>query len=355
MNTRHPAKRPVSFCKISVLLVVLGLTLESAPALAQAIYAARVSGTNWTSPWWEIQNGGTPYNVSLGFSTGPGLPARDGSFYHTANTMVPGQGFGCQLQGDIVPGHVYLIEVTIPVINSSADLIMSLSSTNGTLGAYPTGGPLITTPAFRGAVSGDRWGVVGFITNHPGTLHPAVEFRYVSGSNNRSYADGIRFTAGPCSIAPVLLPGPLTDGDTEVTVTGVGASARAVTIYQKMGPGFWIPSGQLTSGIVAGTNVVPLTTPLVRGAQVMATHAADCESVPSNILWVGLPALHIRFSETNVILSGASSGNTVILQKTLNLTEPSTWTPLQTNTPGPNFEFTVPFASPAAFFRIQSY
>src|SRR5439155_14964692 len=106
----------------------------------------------------------------------------------------------------------------------------------------------------------------------PGQLHPAVMFTFLSGVNNRSYADCIRFTQVQNCIAtaPVATAGPYAAGTTNVTVTGV-TNATAVTIYQKIGAGAPTVIGMLTTGIVDGNNVVPCTTALVKGAQIIAT------------------------------------------------------------------------------------
>jgi hypothetical protein len=247
-------------------LAFLGsLAIMATSANAQFIYAARVSGTTWTPPFWEIPNGGTAYATSTGLSGQPGLPSRAGCFFHTASTMIAGQGFGCQLTNDTVPGATWIIEVTIPTSNASADLIMAVGCTNGTLSVSQTA-------AFQAANAGSKWALVGYVTNNPGTLHPAITFAYVSGTSLRSYADCIRFTRVQNCIAtaPVAPAGPFSAGSTNVTVTGV-TNATAVTVYQKIGAGAPTVIGVLTTGIVDGNNVVTCTNALVKGAQVMTT------------------------------------------------------------------------------------
>src|SRR5215475_3297677 len=232
MRIRNLFLKPNS-AALKVSLAVAGLlALVATSANAQFIYAARVSGTTaWTPPFFEIRNGGTAYATSAGLSGQSGLPTRVGCWYHTANTLIVGQGFGCQLTNDVDPGATWIIEVTVPTSNSSADLLMAVSSTNGTLSVSQT-------DAFQSANGANKWGFVGYITNNPGQLHPTVLFTYLSGSNLRSYADCIRFTKVENCIAtaPVSTSGPYAAGTTNVTVTGV-TNATAITVYQKVGTG----------------------------------------------------------------------------------------------------------------------
>jgi hypothetical protein len=252
---------------LRTILALLGLlALIGTSAKAQFIYASRVAATtNWTAPWFEIRPSGTVYSTSTGLSGQSGLPTRAGCFFHTASTLTVGQGFGCQLINDTVQGATWIIEVTVPTSNSSSDLLMAVSTTNGTLSVSQTA-------AFQTANGANKWGFVGYITNSPGQLHPTVMFTYLSGANLRSYADCIRFTQVQNCIAtaPVPTVGPYAAGTTNVTVTGV-TNATAVTVYQKIGTGAPTMIGMLTTGILDGNNVVNCTNALVKGAQVMAT------------------------------------------------------------------------------------
>ena len=262
-KSSFPKTRAIALKAFLILAGLLGLLATSANA--QFIYAARVSGSTWTPPWWEIHPNGSVYSISSGLSGQAGLPSRVGCWYHTASTLTVGQGFGCQLTNDVDPGATWIIEVTVPTSNASADLIMAVGCTNGTLSVSQTA-------AFQAANAGSKWGLVGYVTNNPGTLHPAIEFTYVSGTSLRSYADCIRFTKVENCIAtaPVATAGPYAAGDTNVTVTGV-TNATAVKVYQKIGAGAPTLVGLLTTGIVDGKNVVPCTSALVKGAQVIAT------------------------------------------------------------------------------------
>jgi hypothetical protein len=249
----------------TALVIICFIFAMASSANAQFTYAARVSGTTWTPPFWEIPNGGTAYSTSTGLSGQSGLPTRAGCFYHTASSLTVGQGFGCQLTNDTDPGATWIIEVTVPTSNASADLIMAVGCTNGSLSVSQT-------TAFQAANGGNKWALVGYVTNNSGTLHPAITFTYVSGSNLRSYADCIRFTKVENCIAtaPITTAGPFSAGDTNVIVRAV-TNATAVSVYQKIGAGAPSLIGVLTSGIVDGDNVVSCTNALVKGAQVMAT------------------------------------------------------------------------------------
>src|ERR1051326_5540414 len=111
---------------LKIVLPLAGLMcLMATSAQAQFIYAARVSGTTWPPPFWEIHPSGTVYSTSTGLSGQSGLPSRAGCFFHTASTLTVGQGFGCQLTNDTAPGATWIIEVTVPTSNDSADLIMA--------------------------------------------------------------------------------------------------------------------------------------------------------------------------------------------------------------------------------------
>src|SRR6267142_5950311 len=98
---------PSTFRTAAAFLSLMAVLATSANA--QFIYASRVTGTTWTPPFWEIPNGGTAYATSAGLSGQSGLPTRVGCFYHSANTLVVGQGFGCQLTNDTVPGATWII------------------------------------------------------------------------------------------------------------------------------------------------------------------------------------------------------------------------------------------------------
>jgi len=129
---KNPSSPTAKLLKTASALVGLA-TLIATSAQAQFIYASRVSGTTWTPPFWEIRNGGTAYSTSTGLSGQSGLPSRVGCFFHSVNTLIAGQGFGCQLTNDTAPGATWIIEVTVPTSNDSTDLIMAVGCTNGTL------------------------------------------------------------------------------------------------------------------------------------------------------------------------------------------------------------------------------
>jgi len=80
----------------------------------------------------------------------------------------------------------------------------------------------------------------------------------------------------PCiNTEGVLTIGPISASDPEVTVTGVSASATAVTVYQDSGPGgLMLPIGVKTSDITAGNNQVGVSG-LVKTGKVVATQTVN--------------------------------------------------------------------------------
>lgn len=177
-----------------------------------------------------------------------------------------------------VPGGVYRIYhvYSSTAGNVSTNLIMGITNVaDCTLSAT-------NTDKFQrqyGLVSGgaNQYQFLGFVTNNPGTANPVITFYYVSGSvdagaaNQRLVVDTFRFILNdPCLDIPnVSATGPLGASLNDVVVTGVSASATAVTVYQDSGAGM-VQIGTLNAGVVAGNNSVPVTG-LVKGAQVAAT------------------------------------------------------------------------------------
>ena len=260
------------------LMIALGLSAFGAgPALAQdIIYSARVSGGTFTTPFYEVRNGGTAYATSTGKGTAAGVNAsRAGCFFHTASTLVLGQGFGCQLVDDTAgqAGQTWAVYVNVPSSNDSNDLLMNITSTNSLITSDLAGTtPITTTTAFQVAIGGGSlWGLVGYIKVTSGSgLHPHILFTYNSGVNLRSYADSIKFSACSSPTAAVTVRPPYTTNMTSVIVAGVDATATKVSVYQRVGIGSATLLGSITSGIVAGDNTVPVSG-LTPGANISAT------------------------------------------------------------------------------------
>ncbi len=364
------------FTKFSTLLTAVTLAACAlTPAFSQdAIYAARVSSTDsnvWDSPFYWVSNGGTAYGLSTGVSTAPGTPSRLGCYYHTASTLTVGEGFGLVhtrgLRSSDGVCLVYLVSVTLPSLNASTDLVMSVGSTNCDIsyvyGSTAAGGWTNTT-AFQAAHSGGIWGEVCRLTPHMGVTQPHIEFKYVSGTDKRSYADCVRFQEPCCDfIAPdpnLVVQAPACTNVPYVTVTGeTNANDRALLVYQRAGYTETL-IGQLTNGVVLGTNLVPVTwradSP---GALVYVTRISYyCgQSMPTYLgCIVGSGAdLRITGCADGVVQYLGGCGARFVLLKSASLgAAPGSWQRAGTNTSTPG-AFTIPTlgSEPQLFYRIQ--
>lgn len=165
------------------LLVLLGGSLSAAVGQPYIIYAARATSTSaeaWDPPFYWIPAGGTPFGLSTGLSSTPGLPTRLGCYYHTVNTLAVCEGFGLVHIQATEPSYGclrYLIQITVPTANASSDVIMTVSSTNCDIGPPSNPNtPLTQTDAFQAGRSGDRWGSVCYLTCRLGVTQPQIEF-----------------------------------------------------------------------------------------------------------------------------------------------------------------------------------
>ena len=240
-----PPRRKRQLAAVSALSlpIVLGLMAWGAVSASgqDAVYAARISSTDtsvWDPPFYWIAAGGTAYGLSTGKSqpTYPvGTPLRAGSYFHNTSTMTVGEGYGLVHTQGWCPNNIYEVDVTMPPGTLSTDVIMSVSSTNcdigGVFGATAAGGWTNTT-AFQAAYCGNQWARVCYLTNRPGVTKPHVEFKYVSGTSLRNYADCVRFHSTvvglcePCYIYGVL-----------PVIKGIGLAGGRVTISGSSGPG----------------------------------------------------------------------------------------------------------------------
>jgi hypothetical protein len=192
---------------VRMWLVAFGLTAwGAATAFSQdAVYAARVSSastTNWDAPFYWINCGAySPYGTSTRQSaaTDPvSTPTRDGCYWHTANLLSVGEGFGLVHVKGTQEGAVYEVDVTQPSYQVASDIMVNVGSTNCDIGAVfgaTADGGWTNATAFQAAHSADQWGRVCYLTNRPGVAQPHVDFKYVSGGigSNRNYADCVRF------------------------------------------------------------------------------------------------------------------------------------------------------------------
>lgn len=176
-----------------------------------------------------------------------------------------------------VPGGVYRL---YHVYSSSANNV----STSIILGATNTANCTLSftnTDKFQRAYGAAVGGVnpyqfIGWVTNDVATNSPIITFYFEggavsAGASQRLVVDTFRFDLeSPCLDVPkVNVTGPLAANLNTVVVSGVSASATAVTVYQDSGADY-VPIGTLTSGVVAGNNAVPVTG-LIKGATVAAT------------------------------------------------------------------------------------
>ena len=220
----------------------------------------------------------TEVSVTLGDvgakSSVTGSPSRSGCRGYLASALLTNPSAGV----DIAPklqgaGAVYQVDYTFSSAagNVSTDAVFSVTGT----GCTPS---FATTDKFQSKYGTNGWLLMGYITNDVGNANPVLSFRYLSGDitaanppNHRWLIDCFRFTlVTPClSVAVPNVVGPLAAGAaSKVTVTGVNASATAVTVYQDSGSGM-VPIGTATTGIAA-TTIVNCTN-LVKGAQASAT------------------------------------------------------------------------------------
>jgi len=201
---------------LRLFLLIVGLAASGvANAADQVTYCARVnssSTTVWDPPLWWISAGGSDYGTSTSKSTAATM-TRLGSYWHTANLLSPGEGFGVACSA-CTPGvdFVYEVEVTQPNSSVATDTIFGVCSTNCAVGGLSGGAGYPTnTTAFQAANSVNKWGFVCWLTNTLGVPNPEIEFHYVSGGapSAKHYADCVRFTlvSTPGSPRPVRLIG----------------------------------------------------------------------------------------------------------------------------------------------------
>jgi hypothetical protein len=199
-------KAVLSARRIERWLIAVGFVVwGGATAWSQdAVYAARVSSSStaqWDSPFYWIDYGlNSPYSVSTRQSsaTNPVTPTRLGSYYHTANLLSVGEGYGVVHTNGTQAGAVYEVQVTQPSFDVSTDIIMNVGSTNCDVGGVfraDAAGGWTNTTAFQAAYSANQWARVCYLTNRPGVTQPQVDFRYASSvtASLRNYADCVRF------------------------------------------------------------------------------------------------------------------------------------------------------------------
>jgi hypothetical protein len=161
--------------------------------------------------------------------------------------------------------------------NVSTNLILGVTNVEGCTLSWTN------TDKFQrkyGQPSPQSWQLLGFLTNNVDTSFPRIRFYFVdgvvnAGAQQRLLIEQFKFEFyDPCTDIPTVgVTGPLSTNVAAVTVTGVSANATNVTVYQDTGLGM-VQIGKLTSGVVAGNNVVPVAG-LIKGAQVAATQTTN--------------------------------------------------------------------------------
>jgi hypothetical protein len=253
------------FNKTSILLATLGVFAWTVAGAWEQVYCARVNSTSktvWDPPFWYIKEGDTDYSTSTAKCAAVTL-SRLGSYYHTANSMSPGQGFGlvcsnCTAVGD-GQSVIYKVEVTQPTSNLATDTIFGVCSTNCAIGGLSGGAGYATnTTAFQPSYSADKWGFVCWLTNNPGVSQPELEFHYVSGgvTSQRHHADCVRFTliSSSLNVSAVRITS-IAGG----TIQYLGGSATRFILLKSASPGADLTTWQRadTNNITPGFFTIP--------------------------------------------------------------------------------------------------
>ena len=317
-TTSH--KSVLSIFKICfVALGLLALSLQPLLAgnatgsnLGGAFAARIVTADTLLAPFYWIPSGGAGFSVSSGTTAAPGAPQPNLSYFHTVNTTTVGNGYGCALTGDTDVGNgstvKYLVEVSVPSSNVGADLLVGLASANCTISGVAHGTAAASSCLQNNIATSPLWSTVCMLTLNSGATHPDIQFKFVSGTGTlRMYATVLRYTrqAIPCQNAgPASIQGPVSTNQTSVVVTGVtNAADQAVLVYEQTnGVENPFPIGILTSGIVVGTNTVPVTWDANSlGARIIATQVTPagqegCHDYSLGYVVGGGPNPHIRVS-----------------------------------------------------------
>jgi len=172
-------------------------------------------------------------------------------------------------------GHTYAVYCTLPTSSTIlSDTATEISVDSGTLSTNKT-------LAFGGTQN--TWNLVCYLTNNPGapiftftystTLIDGVTAQDPASFSRRWYPAPLLFddVTDKCKeTPPVVVNGPLVQGQESVVVTGVSTGATAVNVYANNTNLI----GALTAGVVAGANTVP-TSALVKGDELKATQVTN--------------------------------------------------------------------------------
>jgi len=266
------------------LLTLLSCTAISSATLADVVYVtARPSPCTVTANCPGPNTDGTYSEQSWpsgmgdfgSVGTAPGHPQTTVARTYIGGTTVTDPSTGVTLTPTLgVAGGSYQIDYNFngTADNHSTDVIMAVTCTSGGTLSFTQ------TDKFQRSFGKpqNQWQLMGYLTNNVGSATPTITFTYLSGLINAGSAARISFDCWrfslvqPCLAIPVVgVTGPLSTNSNQVVVTGVDATATAITVYQDSGSGM-VQIGTKTSGIVAGNNSVTVSG-LVKGAQVAAT------------------------------------------------------------------------------------
>ena len=216
-------------------------------------------------------------NDTSAFSTAPGTPTRDGSRYFSNSFSNSAPDYGITITPTLgVAGGIYQVDHTYSSTAENVSSNIVLQVTNVALCTLSFSNNIDKFQAQFGRPAPQSWQFLGYLTNAPGSTHPALRFFYQAGavsaaSEERLEVDCFRFTSlDPCLTVPApFVTGPLFSNAPTVAVTGISATATNVTVYQNTGGGM-LPIGSLNVTNPPASVTVPVSG-LVKNAQVTAT------------------------------------------------------------------------------------
>jgi hypothetical protein len=272
---------PIRFTLSTVWSVFALVGLSGSSVLADIVIEPRAGGQNtswysetagaWSDSSATVTPAGTGGYGSAPGSTGGTIGSRFSSAAGVANTSP-----AFALNPTVTSTHVYELFTAIPstATSESSTVVLGIS------GSGFTGLPTTTTTwqysSGLGKSTLNTWRSIGTLT--ASSANPSISFVYSSGTVSRTYAGAFRLADQAC-LTPAVggINGPLTNGQTVVSVFGCSASATKVYVYA---------NNDGTHGTCIGTNsapggqttvVVNLATPLAQGQYLQANQLVGCE------------------------------------------------------------------------------
>jgi len=290
----------------------MALTLASGVAFADVVYITGATqpsglGANADGSYTEL----TSFSGTSAFSTALGAPPRTASRFKAFSGVTNGEPFIRVSPTLGVAGGTYQVHYT----HSSTANNTITNAIIGFTNAVDCSLSFTETEAFQrknGQPAPQKWIFLGKVTNNVGVTVPQFEL-FAKTTNDtttlRLIFDCMRFTLdAPClDTEPVGVAGPLGVSSSNVVVTTVFTNATKITVYQDSGSGM-VEIGSKTSGIVGGTELVPVTG-LVKGAQVAATQTVGgqqgCVPTAGTIVGGGAnPSVRMTFTIRETTNSG---------------------------------------------------